>query len=162
MRKSLSIVLAVWFVAVCAPYAHADAITDGRLYFTLTSGSPAPTASFVYDDTTSTLTSFTVDWDGAVFDFTSVITLPKLGSSGGWCAAGPSGIPPCAFSNSFDLNGFIAYPEADTFTNVFAGAGGGYSVIETASPEPSCAALILLGLGGVAVARKRFAKRPSR
>jgi hypothetical protein len=60
-------VLAVSFAAVCTPYAHADSITDGTLYFTVTSGSPAPSASFVYDNTTGTMTSLTVDWDGAVF-----------------------------------------------------------------------------------------------
>lgn len=157
MRKALSIVLAVWFVAVCSTVAHSASITDGSLYFTVTSGRPAPTATFVYDDTTSTLTSFTVDWDGAVFNFASVITLAKLGSWGGWCAAGSSGLPPCGFSGSFDLNGFIAFPQSDTFTNIFAGAGGGYSVIETGVPEPSCIALMLLGLGGLAMARKRFA-----
>lgn len=161
MRKCLSIVPAALFLAVGAPYAHADSITNGSLYFTVTSGSPAPTATFVYDDTTNTLTSFTVDWDGAVFNFASLITLTKLGSSGGWCAAGPSGLPPCGFSGSFDLNGFIGAPEADTFTNSYAGAGGGYSVIETAVPEPSSIALILLGLGCLATARKRVQRAGS-
>jgi len=156
VRKRLSILPAALFLAVGAQYAHADSITNGSLYFTVTSGSPAPTATFIYDDTTNTLTNFTVDWDGAVFNFASVITLAKLGSSGGWCAAGSSGLPPCGFSESFDLNGFIASPEADTFTDPNAGAGGGYSVIETAVPEPSSIALILLGLGCFAGTRKRF------
>jgi hypothetical protein len=156
MRRCGSIVVAIWFVAVCAPYAHADSITDGTLYFTVTSGSLAPTASFVYDDTMSSFTSFTVEWDGAAFNFASLLTLAKLGTSGGWCAAGPSGIPPCGFPASFDLNGFIETYEADTFTNPSAAAGGGYSVIETTVPEPSSAALILLGLGGFAVVLKRL------
>lgn len=156
MRNCLAIAIAVLFAAVCAPNAHADSFTDGSLYFTLTSGNTAPTGSFVYDNTTSTMTSFTVDWDGAAFNFASLLTLAKLGSSGGWCAAGPSGIPPCGFSESFDLNGFIGYLEADTFTNISAAAGGGYSVIETAIPEPGSIDFILLALGGLAVARQRF------
>jgi hypothetical protein len=162
MRRCVSIVVAMWFVAVCAPYAHADSITDGTLYFTVTSGSLAPIASFVYDDTTSSFTSFTVEWDGAVFNFASLLTLAKLGTSGGWCAAGPSGIPPCGFPASFDLNGFIETFEADTFTNPGAAAGGGYSVIETTVPEPSSVALILLGLGGFAVVLKRLAAANNR
>ena len=156
MCRRLSIVLAVSLVAVCAPYAHADSITDGTLYFTVTTGSLAPTASFVYDNTTSSFTSFTVEWDGAVFNFASPLTLTKLGFSGGWCAAGPNGVPECGFPASFDLNGLIETYEADTFTNPSAVAAGGYSVIETATPEPGLAGLVLLGLAAFAALRKSF------
>jgi MYXO-CTERM domain-containing protein len=153
MCRRLSIVLAVMLVAVCAPYAHADSITDGTLYFTVTSGSLAPTASFVYDNTTSSFTSFTVYWDGVAFNFASLLTLTKLGSSGGWCAAAPNGVPACGFPASFDLNGFIETYQADTFLNLSAVAAGGYSV-ETTTPEPNLGGLVLLGLGAFAALRK--------
>lgn len=156
MGKCLSMAFGVLLVAVCAPYARADSIVNGTLYFTVTSGSLAPTASFVLDQTTDIFTSFTVDWDGAAFNFAG-LTSAKLGSSGGWCGLAPQGVgPSCIFPGYFDLNGFIAVPEiGSTFTNPSAAGIGGYSVIETATPEPSSIALTLLWLGGLAVTLKR-------
>src|SRR5215472_4363155 len=91
MRKSFWIVLAL--LVVCgAPVAHADSFTDGTLHFTVTSGSPAPTGSFVFDNTTNMYTSFKVDWDGAVFDFGSEFNGSNavLENSGSWCATAPA------------------------------------------------------------------------
>ena len=45
-----------FFFAV--PYAHADSFTDGTIDFTVTAGSPAPTGSFVFDNTTNSTNSF--------------------------------------------------------------------------------------------------------
>jgi len=164
--------LAVLLAAVCAPYAQADSITDGTFNFTVTSGSPAPTGSFVWDNTTSTWDSFIVDWDGAVFNYGKVFagtnfTLSRLPASSEWCAAGPANLTSsCAGPANFCLGilpdsiggcaGII--PEHPTFTDGFAGANGKYTVTETTvtTPEPSSFALILLGLGALLVTRKRW------
>jgi hypothetical protein len=57
--------------------AHADTETSYTISFNQTSGDVAqlPTASFTYDSTTSTYSSFIVVEDGASFDFTSAANL---------------------------------------------------------------------------------------
>ena len=148
-----------------APGAHADSITNGTINFTVDNGSPTPTGSFVFDNTTSTFTSFTVDWDGAVFNFASILTLGDLGSSGFWCVTGPWFIPaqcsPVSIFSFFtaDMGSIGTHPEADTFSNRFAGALGFYTVTETtvATPEPSTIALTLSAIGLVFAMRKRWA-----
>lgn len=88
MRKTLWIMVAAMAVAVAAPYAHADSYTDATFNFTVTNGSPSPTGSFVFDDTTGTYTSFVVNWDGATFQpLSPPASAGILGSSGTWCTA---------------------------------------------------------------------------
>jgi hypothetical protein len=155
MRKSLWIILAAVFMAICAPYAHADSTIDGTLNFTVSSGSPTPSGSFVFDNTTSTFTSFTVDWDGAVFNFAAEgITLGEL-ANGNWCGQGPANTTsPCApeifsLSGSAFLGSIFTPAEGGTFTDPSAFAAGTYTVTETVvgAPEPSSVALMLAGIG---------------
>src|SRR5579864_4297441 len=86
-------------LAVPITQARADAYTDGTLTFAVSSGSPIPTGSFVFDDTTNVLTSYTVIWDGTTFpDFPSFLfgdSLSQLTASGYWCAAASN---PASFS----------------------------------------------------------------
>ena len=53
------------------------------------------------------------------------------------------------FAGAAHLNGIEIIPETPTFTDIFAGANGTYSVTETvaATPEPSSLALMLVGIG---------------
>jgi hypothetical protein len=178
MGKSLWII-AMLFAAIVGPNARAGTITDGTFNFTVTSGGgPTPTGSFVWDNTTNTFTSFTIQWDGAVFDFsTSGFTLSSLGSSGNWCAASPSdGGAPCIASffpggvffldcspggslecssggvQDDGISGSFTSPEPTVAVQ------GTYSITETvATPEPTSVAFMLLGVGFVLVARKRIA-----
>jgi hypothetical protein len=72
MRKSLWLVILILFVVMDAPFASADTSTDGTLSFTVSTGSiPAPTGSFIYDNTTNQFTSFMITWDGLGFDLVS-------------------------------------------------------------------------------------------
>ncbi len=61
MRKSIGAFFVVLIAITFTPYAHADVGTSGTYNFTVTNGGPAPTASFVWDSTTSRWNSFTVD-----------------------------------------------------------------------------------------------------
>lgn len=177
MRKFMCTLFAAVVLAFYAPYANADSITDGTLNFTVTSGGPAPTGSFTLDNTTSTFTSFTVDWDGAVFNFapffngaagpflTSEYLLP-----GKWCAAGPSAISfalqagNCAPWNfTLGLEVLTTGPTVEavaSFADPFAGASGTYTLTETAAatPEPNSLVLVLAGLGTLTfvVSRRRI------
>jgi len=97
MRKSLWIIFALILVAIAAPNMRADSFTDGTLNFTVVGGGPAPTGSFVFDNTTSTFTSFTVSWDGATWDFVGVATslgafpsIPTGPTPSAWIACGPA------------------------------------------------------------------------
>jgi hypothetical protein len=164
--KTVGAVLCLIF-ALCfaAPNAHADSITDGTFNFTVTIGSPTPTGSFVLDETTSTFTSLTVNWDGAVFTNFEILgfslnaaTLDDILAGGGWCAAGPADFSPsCAEPASFAAFGGETTPEALTFTNIFAEARGTYRVTETAvaTPEPSSLVIMLSGVGLFAVRKRK-------
>ena len=148
MRKSLWLALAALSLAVFSPTAHADAITDGTLTFTVGFGGPTPTGSFVYDDTTNTWTSFTVDWDGVVFDFGvplngSKTTLADFNAiSPEWCGEAPDELQGtlCTAAGTFNIGSmFEIGPEPPvTFTDETAVAFGTYTVTETAVtvPEP--------------------------
>jgi hypothetical protein len=120
-----AVVCLVFALCFAAPTAHADSLTDGTINFTVTSGSPAPTGSFVFDNTTSTFTSFTVGWDGVIYNFgTSGITLAELGSSGFWCAAGPVSLSPAGQAGVLRLE-ILVLPEApDDSSDPFVAANG--------------------------------------
>jgi hypothetical protein len=165
MRKSLWIILAVMVVAISAPNAHADSFTDGTINFTVTSGSPTPTGSFVFDNTTDTFTSFAVDWDGAVFACASLSCPSNLSANltgGNWCAAGPLSSNGVCAGPSFELGFVLFFPgPGTTFTDPAAAANGTFTVTTTsvATPEPSSVALMLLGVGLLFVMRKRIGQR---
>ena len=165
--KTLGAVLGLVFaLCLAAPIAYADSLRDGTLNFAVTSGSPAPTGSFVWDNTTSTWSSFTVDWDGVVYNYGSFfngpIGLPLLGLefNASWCAAAPGFLTSqCAPPATFSLDGFIIGPEAPTFTNLFATAEGTYTTTSgtVATPEPRSLAFMLSGVGLVFAMRKHWA-----
>ena len=91
MRKTLWII-PLLFAAISAPNVHADDDTDYTINFTLSPPGTLPTAgSFVYDNTTNTFVSFTVDWDGLVFDLTSSANSPLIISDGPPCISGATG-----------------------------------------------------------------------
>ena len=153
MRKSLWIILAVLIAAIGVPTAHADSITDGT--FNFTAGSPTPTGSFVWDNTTSTWNSFNIDWNGLVFSFASLIpdlgALPTTGTYAGTVVE--------AFLNDFFLGQIM---QINRVSNAPGNTAlGTYSVTETVvgTPEPSSVALMLLGVGLVFVMRKRIGQR---
>jgi|HubBroStandDraft_4_1064222.scaffolds.fasta_scaffold116133_2 hypothetical protein len=173
MRKSLWIIFALILVAIAAPNVRADSFTDGTLNFTLVGGGPAPTASFVFDNTTSTFTSFTVRWDGAAWDFAGVATslgafpsLPTGPTPSAWMACGPSTTSLTCAEPPQDLALFfpglavvVLGPLAPgTFLVPDAAAFGGYTVseVEVATPEPSSVALLLVGIGFLLVISKRL------
>jgi hypothetical protein len=147
MRKSLWLALAALSLAVFSPAAHADLITDGTLTFTPTFGSPTPTGSFVYGDTTNTWTSFTVDWDGVVFDFGAALngsktTLAAFNAiSPSWCGEAPEEPDGtvCTEAGSFNLGSQVEIgPETPAnFTDETAVAFGSYTVTETAVTVPA-------------------------
>jgi hypothetical protein len=91
MRKSLWII-SFLFAVIGAPSVHADDDTDYIINFTLSPPGTLPTAgSFVYDNTTNTFLSFTVDWDGLVFDLTSSANNPSIEGVGPPCISGATG-----------------------------------------------------------------------
>jgi len=160
MRWNRWLAVFVLFIAVCAPSALADSYTTRTLDFTLISGSPAPTGSFVLDDSTNTFASFTVNWDGAAFDFggTSGSAIPL---SGYWCGQGPLYISSAAcaqedgtfsfasqLSNGIPSAAYIGANDTVFYTNLSAFAYGSYTTTETTVPaaEPATLALALSGI----------------
>lgn len=169
MRKSLWIIVAVLFVAIAAPNAHADSSTDGTINFTVSSGGPIPTGSFVFDDTTDTLTSYTVTWDGVLFNLQPLLssfTLVDLEAAGTWCGVASGATPPdgCFGPGEMTLS-TLSFLVANTGTGVYtinsAVASGSYVVTANTvapTPEPGSVALMLLGVGVVFVMWKRVGR----
>src|SRR5262249_44515973 len=117
MRIWPALCLMVPALLVGAPLqAQADLITDSTINFEITQGSPTPTGSFIYDDTTLTLTSYLVSWDGFTFDFTNligvlskpVLSLQELQQAGSWTAAifESSGTFGANFNLTYPIRGF--------------------------------------------------------
>ncbi len=171
MRKTLWITLSVFFVAIAVPTVHADSITDGTINFTVSSGSPAPTGSFVFDNTTNAFTAFTVDWDGLVFDFTgeanglSAVTVSGCTSAGiftylvgNGCSTQITwqGVAPTSGGNAL----FDFLPSLPLFVAT-SGTGdaaiGRFAITTVATPEPSSVGLMLAGIGFLLVMLKRVA-----
>jgi hypothetical protein len=146
-------VAAALAIVICASFAHADTIIDGTFNFTVTSGSPAPTGSFMWDSTTSTWNSFTVDWDGAVFNFAPLFpNLAVLATSGSWDAAGPANVTdPITPPGNFNLNGVPTGSEFGTFTDFVAGANGTYTVTESRTVPDTGSTFGLLSLSLIAL-----------
>ncbi len=175
MRKSLWIILTVLLVAVGAPNAHADSSADGTITFTVSSGGPTPTGSFVLDTTTDELTSLTVDWDGAAFNFASVtfpVPISFLEGDETWCAAAyPTSklgaqceanySPVFELGISSPVPLFASSPASGSIFGEFpTKADGTYVVTETVvtTPEPSPVSLMLLGIGLVLALRKHISR----
>ncbi|HEX5208229.1 MAG TPA: hypothetical protein VFW10_10620 [Steroidobacteraceae bacterium] len=181
MHKFFGPLCAAFVLAISAPHASADSLTDGTYNFTVGSDAPAPTGSFVWDNTTHMWQSWTFRWDGAVYNLASPGTssrfpLTDAFTSGGWFAEGPDFINPncgdSCFPGDFSIDiGFLELsvdPSGGAFLDPNAFASGNYTVTEktvtTAAPEldPSStyAALTLL-LGGLAILRGRRARLPA-
>ena len=166
MFKVLGIAVAALLLstAICAPAAYADTIIDGTFDFTVPYGGPAPTGSFVFDSTTSVFTSFTIDWDGVVYDFTSPANIVGFATAtqlGTWCAVAPEGsVCAPALPGSFSIPFDSLQPSSGTFTDPTAFAAGSFTFTETVTttPEPGTIALMLLGVGMVFVMRKRVGR----
>jgi hypothetical protein len=174
MRKSLWIILAVLIVAIGAPVAYADSFTDGTITFTVSSGGPDASGSFVIDNATGQFTSFLVNWNGNVYDFGVGLVPPPpvfisgpFPFSGTWCGVGPDGGTCMGDSSSvtnFGLAGpfFVTTgpPSTGTALSADAIASGSYTVTETVvpTPEPSSVALMFSGIGVLLVTRKRLAQ----
>jgi hypothetical protein len=160
-----SLVVLLGFVATMAPRAYADSYTDGTINFTVSSGNPAPTGSFVYDNTTGQFTSFTTNWDGATFGlpfgdfFNAHGGLADLPTSGYWCGQATFHmgntfcLPVGGFTFGTVLFNGIPLPDViavsnSPFTNISALAYGSYTITETrvGTPEPGTLCLMLLGL----------------
>jgi|ERR1035441_4096932 hypothetical protein len=180
MRKSVWIIFTALFLAIVAPNAFADTVTDGSINFTYTSCifctyAGGATGSFVYDNTTNTFTSFTVAWDSLLFDFTSLgNTFANPSASG--CAALPTGNAfiedlVCGsswlgYSNQDGSGAFQLYFADGTTPYVPLAATnyeidrGYYSVALTPDPTPEPASYLLFGTGLLALSL--FAARSRR
>jgi PEP-CTERM motif-containing protein len=157
------------FAAICTPAVHADTITDGTLTFTVVnSPGPTPTGSFVFDNTTSVFTGYTIDWDGVVYDFTSAANIAGFATAtyqpSAYCASAPAAAFTCppALPGAFSLFFFSLQPSSGTFSDPTAFAGGIYTITETVTttPEPSSVALMLAGIGFLLAIRKRLTRAP--
>ena len=114
MRKSLWIMLAVIFVAIGAPHAQADTMTNYTISFTGTGILPT-SGSFTYDSTTPGFSNFVVVWDGLTFDMTAGANSPGIiGPTPPACLNGDSGA-----ATSFQLLTNCGGP--DTAWNSFNG-----------------------------------------
>ena len=157
MRKSLWIMLAILFVAIGAPNAHADS-TDYTLSFILAMNGGSPNAfsggTVVLDNTTDTYTTFLVDWNGLSWDFSgnTSANIPTTGSWGG-CALPGSTI--CG-GGSAELGIGSAFLVSSGITSESSKVEGTYTLTPVGAPEPSSVALMLLGVGLVFVMRKRI------
>jgi hypothetical protein len=161
-KPIVAVLCLVFALCFLAPNAHADSIIEGTLNFTVLSGGPTPTGSFIFDITVNYFTSFTVDWNGGVFDYAAVFNslgLPVAVQGASWCAAAQDKFfYPCApVGATFILNGQFRTPNVASFIDPFAGANGTYTVTETLvpAPEPSSLALMLAGVGLVFAMRRR-------
>lgn len=97
MRKPLWIIPVLLLFAAIGN-AHADSFTYGAITFTVSSGGPTPTASFVIDDGTGQFTNFSVTWNGEVYDFAVGLVPPPpvfitgpFPVVGTWSGVGPDG-----------------------------------------------------------------------
>jgi hypothetical protein len=83
MRKSMWII-ALLFVANCAPAVYADSFTNFTMTnFTLTDGSILPTSgSITYDNTTNLFTAFTIVFDSTALDLTAEANSPTSINAG--------------------------------------------------------------------------------
>ena len=142
--RTISALEVMAVLAVSGTCAQADSLVDGTFSFVEDPHVPypLPTASFVWDSTTSKWKSFTAHWDGAVFNFAPLFPdLQAVAPDGRWCGAGP-GLKGCfAAGGRFGLQlhpGSLGIsPEQPTWTDLTALGYGGYTVKETAATAPA-------------------------
>jgi len=165
-------------LALGARHARADLIIDGTLNFTASSGSPTPTGGFVYDDTTNSVISYTMNWNGANYDLTTPLkilapSLTTLTQPGDWCATASTfsisflctNIHNQTFEDTFALeipnNIFFAGPTRPfQYISIDAAALGSFTVATAiAAPEPSTLALVGPAIGGLFLFARRLNPR---
>jgi hypothetical protein len=179
-RPLWSIPVLLFFASIAAPDAHADTLVNATLDFTLSHGGPTPSGSFVFDFTKDEFTSFLVNWDGNVYDFSSEDNadnyysfLPISGQE--WCAVGKSLNSFCggndalflSFGTAFEMGASVPFATDKADSDE---ANGTYSVTcrsvtgspitcpAAPTPEPGYTAILLVGLAAVIfVARRRSA-----
>jgi len=172
MRKSLWILLAVLWVAIGAPNAHADSVTldvSGSLSPVAGDGGSCPTVctlggDVVIDNTAGTVTSVDITVAGASpsvgpFDLSPSFFSPKstlfsddlLGDELLLFLSGTSGTL-VGYTGGAILDGTILDASSNDLYTVNTGA----LTEVTAAPEPSSIVLMLLGLALVVVMRKRI------
>jgi hypothetical protein len=140
LRGKLVLSVGLFVLMLGAPRASADTI-DGTINFTVTVKhnccytytGPAPTASFVYDNTSDTFSAFEVEWAGDVFDFTSLansITDPSAPPSSTLSTPGAAFY--YALTNASDPTWCGGAPVTRTAQSGCGVAGGGWTFyIET-------------------------------
>jgi hypothetical protein len=163
----LCLAFALFFIVPCA---LADSLTVGTITFTATQGSIPTAGSFVFDNTTNVYTSFSITWDGAVFDYVASGMLNPfhntLANSGTWSGNAPgSGVIidnmlPNLFQITTVLVGPLQIPPvAQTYVNQTTVADGTFAVQETtiSTREPGSVIFLLLGIAILLVITKRTA-----
>ena len=162
----LCLAFALFFIVPCA---LADSLTVGTITFTAAQGSIPTAGSFVFDNTTNVYNSFTITWDGAVFDYVASGMLNPfhntLANSGTWSGNAPaSGViidnmAPNLFQITTVLVGQLQIPPvAQTYVDQTTVADGTFAVQETtiSTREPGSVIFLLLGIPILMVITKRI------
>jgi hypothetical protein len=160
MRKPLWLIpVAILIVALGAPAAYAGSDTAAFTCQYCPGGPAAPET--INNPVTFPGPTLDLQWDGMSFD----ITLPSVDGPGdgyGWSGYYLGGPDPTGEFSITDTN-------TDVTTNVYPSGGDTTSFVDggltftpvpgVTTPEPSCVALTMLGVGFVLVMRKRLGYR---
>ena len=169
----LCLAFALFFIVPCA---LADSLTVGTITFTAAQGSIPTAGSFVFDNTTNVYTSFTITWDGAVFDYVASGMLNPfhntLANSGTWSGNAPASgvIIDNMLPNLFQITVVFGQPQippfgplqippvAQTYVDQTTVADGTFAVQETtiSTREPGSVIFLLFGIAILLVIPKRI------